>query len=132
MAITLRQTGIRELAAGQIATFTADTANKVRQAAERLAPKDTGRMSRTITRKPLKITALHVRATVSTTTGYGLFVEAGTGIYGPTGRPITPRRGRFLVFKPRGSNHVIKVTSVRGQPGQHFMRNALIQTITAL
>lgn len=32
------------------------------------------------------------------------WLEFGTGIYGPRGQPIRPKRGRFLVFKVKGGS----------------------------
>lgn len=52
------------------------------------------------------------------------WVERGTGIYGPHKTPIVPRRGRFMVFTPRGSQVQVFARSVRGQPGKHFLRDA--------
>ena len=34
---------------------------------------------------------------------YGIFVEKGTGIYGPRHRPITPKSAKVLAFKAGGS-----------------------------
>lgn len=70
---------------------------------------------------------------------YGLFVEEGTGIFRPGGHPITPKSGRWLVFRDPGtvntffSNQrlfhprrkgLVFARSVRGQRPQPFMEEA--------
>ena len=40
--------------------------------------------------------------------------QSGTGVYGPTGQPITPKRGKALSFKAGGRRFAFK--SVRGAP----------------
>jgi hypothetical protein len=48
---------------------------------------------------------------------YARWVNDGTGIYG-SGRPITPKRARFLRFEWHG--RIVFARSVRGQKGQKF------------
>lgn len=52
-----------------------------------------------------------------------LFVDRGTGIFGPTHSPIFARRGGPMVFESGG--HTVFAYSVKGQPGQHFMAETL-------
>lgn len=132
MAVNIRQSGIKQLVAGEITDFAIKTAQRVERAAKQFAPSETGNLRRSINRMPVQIRGLHVRVKVATTCGYGLFVEEGTGIYGPSGRPIRPKRAKLLAFKPRGSSHIITVKSVKGQPGQHFMRNALLSVAATI
>lgn len=132
MAVTIRASGVKQLTAGEITDFVIDLAERVEKTAKQLAPRETGELRRSINRMPISIRGLHVRVKVATNCGYGLFPEEGTGIYGPTGSVITPKRARLLVFKPRGLSHVISVKSVRGQPGQHFMRQALTSVVGSL
>lgn len=54
---------------------------------------------------------------------YALFVMKGTGIYGPTGTPITPKRASFLVFRGRDGG-LVYARSVRGQRAQPFLAEA--------
>jgi hypothetical protein len=51
------------------------------------------------------------------------FQEVGTGIYGPTGRPITPKNGKFLRFTING--RVVYARSVKGTPAKHILRDSL-------
>lgn len=62
---------------------------------------------------------------VSTNVKYAKWVNDGTGIYG-SGRPITPKRAKFLRFEWRGS--LIFARSVRGQKGQKYVEEAVLQT----
>lgn len=58
------------------------------------------------------------------TSGYALFVEIGTGIYGPTGRPIKPKRAKLLVWRDK-SGKLIFARKVRGRRATPFMRPAV-------
>lgn len=63
---------------------------------------------------------------VGTNVKYGRFVHDGTGIYGPKGQPIKPKRARVLVFRPRGGLQKVYVKSVKGMRPNHFLKDALI------
>ncbi len=52
-----------------------------------------------------------------------LWVDRGTGIYGPTRRVITPTSSRFLYFEIGGQ--LIRTRSIKGQKGQRFISSAL-------
>lgn len=61
------------------------------------------------------------------------WLEEGTGIYGPTRRRITPRKGKFLAWKAPSSPHAAKkgkyegyvfATSVAGRRASWVMRDA--------
>lgn len=54
--------------------------------------------------------------------GRGAYPEGGTGVHGPTGLPIRPTSGRFMVFEIGGRK--IVTTRVLGQKAQHFVREA--------
>lgn len=51
------------------------------------------------------------------------FREGGTGVYGPTGRPITPRRADAFHL-PQGW----RTTEVQGQPARHMYAQAQTST----
>jgi hypothetical protein len=55
---------------------------------------------------------------------YALAVMKGTGIYGPTGQPITPKNGQYLVFRGRDGG-LVYAREVRGQRANPFLVNAL-------
>lgn len=63
--------------------------------------------------------------TVSTNVFYARWVHDGTGIYGPRGRPIRPRRAKFLRFRPRGTSKWVYARQVTGMRPNPFLRNAL-------
>lgn len=56
---------------------------------------------------------------------YAAWVEEGTGVFGPRGSPIRPRNARFLVFHSRTTGHKVVTSTVKGQPGKHYLRRAL-------
>lgn len=84
-------------------------------------------------------------ATVAMTSGWAdkprlaEWVEGGTGIYGPERRRITPKRGKYLVFKvakgaPRASmsgrrteSGLVFARSVRGREASWIMRDAAMR-----
>lgn len=60
-----------------------------------------------------------------------LWLEEGTGIYGPKRTPIRPKRGEFLVFRlgPRSQHDsrarpLIFAREVKGRPASWVMRDA--------
>ena len=70
---------------------------------------------------------------------YGVFVNDGTGVYGPNGQVIRPKNGKYLVFKP-GPKWKGRVTQSgkwkgyvalrysKGQKGQKFVEKSMEQT----
>ena len=57
---------------------------------------------------------------------YALYVEKGTGIFGPTRSPIRSMTGNVLVFELNGKT--VFAHSVKGQRGRHFVRDAVLRT----
>ena len=55
-----------------------------------------------------------------------LWVNNGTGIYGPSGEMIKPRHAKFLVFEMNGKWWVLK--RVKGQRGQHFIERGISES----
>jgi len=55
---------------------------------------------------------------------YAIFQHAGTGLYGRNRRKITPRNGRFLVFRGRDGSMVF-AKSVRGVRPTRYLKKAL-------
>lgn len=84
------------------------------------------------------------------------WLEEGTGIYGPEGRPIKPKRGRFLVFEvkakaggappvlrtgagslvgrrePAKPGELVFAKQVRGRPASWVMRDAAAAVAASL
>jgi len=92
---------------------------RVQAAAERLAP---GSMGDGI-RSRIDYRADGPVGVITSTHHATLFVVKGTGIYGPTGRRITPVRARALRFMIGG--RVVYAASVKGQKPNDFMLRAL-------
>jgi hypothetical protein len=79
-----------------------------------------------------------VGVTIAATDRKARWIESGTGIYGPQRRRITPKKGKYLVFRvrERGSSiragvsgrvsesGLIFARSVAGRPASHVMRDA--------
>jgi hypothetical protein len=104
-----------------------------------LAPRKTGRLRAGIEATPVIDMARVVRTGWTSKARHSKWVNDGTGIYGPTGRPIRARNGKVMAFtasgrksgptrsgrlRPRLSRKVV-VRSVRGQVGQRFMQRGL-------
>lgn len=51
---------------------------------------------------------------------YSLFVDKGTGIYGPTGQRIYPKTAKALTFYWQRTGSVVSFRSVAGAPAQNF------------
>lgn len=54
----------------------------------------------------------------------GLWLDQGTGIYGPRNRPIRPVRAKYLRFTTR-TGQVVYAKSVRGIRPTRFLRDSL-------
>lgn len=66
-----------------------------------------------------------VHARIGSTLEYAIYQEEGTGIYGPRGVPIRPKRAKALRFKPRGGRGFVFAKQVRGSRAQHYLLTAL-------
>lgn len=85
---------------------------------------DTGRLRSSIATVPFSYKGTFgVR--VGTNVQYAIFVHEGTGLYGPLGRMIIPRRAKFLKFTPKGSPRAVFARMVRGMRANPFLRDAL-------
>lgn len=102
----------------QMGTFIAEAAAKEQ------APIDDGLLRGSITSKVTKDGAELV-GIVGTNLDYAPYQEYGTGIYGPKGAPITPKRGRFLRFKTK-AGQVVFARSVRGTRPRKYMAKGLL------
>lgn len=139
MAVTVRFNG----AALQSLTVQASEAdlkvraNRVLNAARRNAPVDTSRLRSSIA-VSFDRGAAGPLARIGSNLEYAIFVHEGTGIYGPTGAPIRPRRATILRwpatnnsgagtrrFKGGRTSQYVWAREVRGSPGRPFLLNAL-------
>lgn len=92
----------------------------VESEAKQKAPIDKGVLRSSITHKLEGSTGARM-ARVGTNIEYAVYQEYGTGVFGPKGRPITPKRGRFLVFRGKDGNMVF-ARQVAGSPKREFMK----------
>lgn len=107
---------------GPVARDMLKRGQKVRTAARRRINSRTGELARSI-EVDIVIVGRTAGARIGTELSYARFVHDGTGIYGPSRRPIRPRRGKALAFQ--GTTGQVVVASSQGQRGTHFLRNAL-------
>lgn len=135
-----------------------DTARFVRAKAAKYPPKPdsssykrTGTLGKSITFTEPQFRADEASIEVGTNLDYAPYVEKGTGIYGPLGKPITPKAAKVLAWKstgkpmtkkgkriasgmklskgklrpnPKGDTFMNFAMSVKGTKPWHFMRNA--------
>lgn len=115
---------------GQVARGILKIGKKVERKAKRLTPVDHGVLRNSIT------TELIIRrgpvARIGTKVKYALYVHEGTGIHGPKKMPITPKRGKVLVFTVRKTNQLVFARSVKGMKGTPYLRNALIAVVGSM
>jgi hypothetical protein len=128
MAISVRidRAGIeRELfgPGGQVYRHITELGEQVQKEARRLAPVDNGRLRNSID-LDVRRTPGHITATVGSPLEYAIYQERGTGIYAGRGM-IQPRRGKYLVFTPKGSSQPVFARQVRGVPAVHYLEKAL-------
>jgi hypothetical protein len=86
---------------------------------------DTGRLRASINTQ-LVVRGDRPIAIVGTNVRYARFVHDGTGIYGPRGRVIRPKRRKFLRFRPKGTGRWVYARKVRGMRPNPFLANALV------
>lgn len=113
-------------------------ANRVVNAARRLAPVDTGRLRASITQEFSTGYGGAPVVRIGSNLPYAIFVHQGTGIYGPKGQRIFPKHGKFMVWpainnsgsgsrRYKGGRTAMYVfaRSTRGMPGRPFLVQAL-------
>lgn len=103
--------------------------------AKERAPYDKGDLRRAIQHEGLEGLAARAYAPPINGVPYPFFQHEGTGIYGPKGVPIRPKKpGGWLVFKVKGAilpgkgrrapSSLVFAKEVRGVPPTPFMRDA--------
>jgi hypothetical protein len=93
--------------------------------ARALAPIDKGPLRNSITITPARVEGTKVTGSVGTNLKYAAAQEGGSGIYGPTGQPIRPKRARVLAWKQ--GNQWRFAASVKGVRGRFYMKGSLEQ-----
>lgn len=107
-----------------------ETQAKVNLLGGRTGPKriDTGRL-RSSGNTRLVFRGSDPAAVVAFSTRYARFVHDGTGVHGPRGVPIRPRKAKRLRFKPKGSNRVVYAKQVQGMVANPYLREAVRQVM---
>lgn len=100
-----------------------NSTNKVQSNARVLAAHRTGALQNSILPEVRGLNAL-----VKVNEKYGRYIEGGTGIYGPSGMAITPKRGKALMFTSGGKTIFVK--SVKGMRGRPFFKPGIEQSLT--
>jgi HK97 gp10 family phage protein len=85
---------------------------------------DTGTLRSSINTQLLSLGGKPV-VQVGTNLFYAIYVHEGTGIYGPKGRPITPKTAKMLSWKNRKGARIF-AKSVKGMKPNPFLKNALM------
>lgn len=116
---------LRSLAIQASADDLRPRANRVLSGARRRAPVDRGQLRASISVQFTRAPNGAPVARIGSNLPYALYVHEGTGIYGPRGVPITPVRGKYLVFTPRGAKRPVFATSVKGMRGRPYLADAL-------
>jgi len=75
-------------------------------------------------KQSIKYQARGLSGSIYTTSGYGGYLETGTGIFGPRGQMITPKRAKMLVWEDKSGN-LIFAKAVRGRPATPYLKPAL-------
>jgi len=99
--------------------------------AKQLSPIDSGRLRQSILVSPMQQSGNTFTGSVGTNTAYSVYQEIGTGIYGPLGRPITPKAKKVLAFVGKGGKMVF-AKSVKGVRGRYYMKGSLEQNQRAI
>lgn len=60
---------------------------------------------------------------------YAVWVEDGTGIYGPRKALIFPKHSPFMQFIPYGMDRKVRAWKVRGQEPKHMFRDGLRRVV---
>lgn len=119
--------------------------NKVQRVAQRRAPVKTGRLATSIHVVAAMVPGIAAFADIGTFLRYGYWQHEGTGIYGPTGQPIRPKRASVMVFRtgrgvgPLGgggkferghpNSGVVFARSVKGIQPLPFLTSSLISVV---
>ncbi len=93
--------------------------------AKQRVPVDSGHLRRSIQISIAKRVGNVLQGSVYTNTKYAGWQEAGTGIYGPEKRPITPKTKPNLRFKVNG--RWVTTKSVRGVKPRWYFRSAIVE-----
>lgn len=111
------EANLRNRCARNLPAVTERMVEDTRQACSRR----TGQLADSIGADPWQEEATRFTSTIRATAPYARFQNDGTGIFGPTGSRIYPRKpGGVLAFDWPAAGGVVFARSVQGSPGTHF------------
>lgn len=118
---------------GEVATYIRRIAEATRSLAVAKAPVDNGPLRASL-RVRMEYSGTQVKAWVYSNLEYALYVHEGTGVYGPKGQPIRPKRAQYLRFEARnprttapGRGNIVFARQVKGARPNRFLLEALRQ-----
>jgi phage gpG-like protein len=123
--IKLNQQALKSIAIAGSAADLKVRANRVLNAARRGAPVDRGPLRASLAIQYRSGPQNAPVARIGSNLPYAIYVHEGTGIYGPRGAMIRPRRAPFMVWTPRGSKRAVFAKQTKGMKGRPFLLNAL-------
>lgn len=85
---------------------------------------DTGHLRSSINTQLLNVSGKPV-VRVGTNVFYAVFVHDGTGIYGPKGTYIYPKRAKYMSWKSKGGKRVFAVRT-KGMKPNRFLADAVM------
>lgn len=112
---------------GPIHNLVERTTNAVQIATLRECPIMDGHMVASIRKDVRAAPPRSVTGSVSSDDEAALWVQRGTGVYGPTGQRIRPRTSRMLRWPDRRGVGFVYRDSVAGQPANPFMWRGLVR-----
>lgn len=77
-------------------------------------------------RRSVNLRLFNIGVEVGPNSKYASWVHNGTGIFGPYGTPIVPKKAKVLAFKVGGK--MIFARSVKGQPANPFVQRTIDST----
>lgn len=131
--ITINQAELRRFLAspaGPVVRHVEKLTRRVANEARRQAPVDEGTLRASI-QQAVTVSSTKVVGRVGSGLDYSVYVNLGTGVWGPKGKPIVPIRRKFLRFEvksgalAKGRRPVVFAKSVKGQKPNPFLVNAL-------
>jgi len=99
-----------------------NSVNKIQSEARAHAPHKTGTLQRSI------LTQVdYPEGQVQVNEKYGIWLEEGTGIYGPTGSRITPKKAKALAWGSGGS--MVFARSTKGMKARPFFKPGIEKSV---
>lgn len=129
--VRTNQTRIRAQMTTTTIRFVDDVCEAVAARGQVLAPRHRGRLADSIHAEVARpVSVSRVQGRVVADARHAIWQHEGTGIYGPRGRRIRPKRARVLRFFWRKVGRVVFFRSVRGTPATKYLTKALDEVLS--